>query len=98
MNIITKKTLLGTTGVAAAALMVGGFATPAMADTSHSADTTSTWTTTTTSLFESLDLLGDISNSSPIVVAPEIGDISTGDVSAPIGNGSGSSARLSELK
>jgi hypothetical protein len=95
MNIITKKTILGTTGVAAAALMVGGFAAPAMADTSH--ESTSTWTTTSTSLFESLDrivALGDVSNSSPIVVAPEVstGDVLSGDVTAPVASGNETSA------
>ena len=92
MNKITKKTVLGTTGVAAAALLVGGFAAPAMADTSS--DTESTWTTTNTSILESLDRIigiGDIS--SPVVVAPDVstGDVLSGDVTAPVGSGNDTS-------
>jgi len=92
MNNITKKTILGTTGVAAAAFMVAGFAAPAMADTTSSHDTTSSWSQTTTSLLDNVSaIVGDISTSSPVVVAPEIGDIGSGnaigsgnDVTAPI--------------
>jgi len=95
MNNITKKTILGTTGVAAAAFMVAGFAAPAMADTTSSHDTTSSWSQTTTSLLDNVSaIVGDISTSSPVVVAPEIGDIGSGnavgsgnDITAPIASG-----------
>ena len=79
MNKISKKTAFGLTGAAAATLMVAGFAAPAMADdttTNHSADTTSTATSLTTGLSD-LFRVGDVSNSSPVVLAPEVG---TGDI------------------
>lgn len=90
MNKMTKKTAFGLTGVAAATLMVAGLATPAMAD-----DTTSSWDTTTTSTsLADLFRTGDVSNSSPIVLAPSVGDVGNGnhllsgnDVSAPVASG-----------
>jgi len=94
MNKITKKTAFGLTGAAAATLMVAGFAAPAMAD-----DTTSSWDYSTTSTSTSLaDLfrVGDVSNDSPVVLAPSVGtgDVLSGnalasgnDVSAPVGSG-----------
>jgi hypothetical protein len=94
MNKITKKTAFGLTGAAAATLMVAGFAAPAMAD-----DTTSSWDYSTTSTSTSLaDLfrVGDVSNDSPVVLAPSVdtGDLLSGnalasgnDVSAPVASG-----------
>ena len=94
MNNITKKTAFGVTGVAAATLLVAGFATPAMAD-----DTTSSWDYSTTSTSTNLaDLFrtGDVSNESPVVLAPSVdaGDVLSGnallsgnDVSAPVASG-----------
>ena len=94
MNKITKKTAFGLTGAAAATLMVAGFAAPAMAD-----DTTSSWDYSTTSTSTSLaDLfrVGDVSNDSPVVLAPSVGtgDVLSGnallsgnDVSAPVASG-----------
>ena len=94
MNNITKKTAFGVTGVAAATLLVAGFATPAMAD-----DTTSSWDYSTTSTSTNLaDLFrtGDFSNESPVVLAPSVdaGDVLSGnallsgnDVSAPVASG-----------
>ena len=94
MNNITKKTAFGVTGVAAATLMVAGFATPAMAD-----DTTSSYdyssTSTSTNLAD-LFRVGDVSNESPLVLAPSVdaGDVLSGnallsgnDVSAPVASG-----------
>ena len=94
MNNITKKTAFGVTGVAAATLMVAGFATPAMAD-----DTTSSYdyssTSTSTNLAD-LFRVGDVSNESPVVLAPSVdaGDVLSGnallsgnDVSAPVASG-----------
>jgi len=94
MNNITKKTAFGVTGVAAATLMVAGFATPAMAD-----DTTSSYdyssTSTSTNLAD-LFRVGDVSNESPVVLAPSVdaGDVFSGnallsgnDVSAPVASG-----------
>ena len=99
MNNITKKTAFGVTGAAAAAtLMVAGFAAPAMAD-----DTTSSFdyssTSTSTNLAD-LFRVGDVSNDSPIVLAPSVdaGDVLSGnallsgnDVSAPIASGNDTS-------
>ena len=94
MSTMTKKTALGITGAAAATLMVAGFATPAMAD-----DTTSSWdysssTSTTATSLADLFRTGDVSNDSPIVLAPSIGDVGNGnallsgnDVSAPVASG-----------
>ena len=94
MNNITKKTAFGVTGVAAATLMVAGFATPAMAD-----DTTSSYDYSSTSTSTNLaDLFrtGDVSNDSPVVLAPAVdaGDVLSGnallsgnDVSAPVASG-----------
>ncbi len=94
MNKITKKTAFGLTGAAAATLMVAGFAAPAMAD-----DTTSSWDYSSTSTSTNLaDLFrtGDVSNDSPVVLAPSVdaGDVLSGnallsgnDVSAPVASG-----------
>lgn len=77
-----KKTILASTGAAAAAvLIVGAFGAPAMADTTSSHDSTSSWTQTTTDLTSTIEgIVGDISNSSPVVVAPSVGDIGVGDI------------------
>jgi len=94
MNNITKKTAFGIAGAAAATLMVAGFASPAMAD-----DTTSSWDYSSTSTSTNLaDLFrtGDVSNDSPVVLAPSVdaGDVLSGnallsgnDVSAPVASG-----------
>ena len=97
MNKISKKTAFGLTGAAAATLMVAGFAAPAMADdsTSYSADTTTTATSLTAGLSD-LFRTGDVSNSSPLVLAPSIdaGGVLNGspllsgnDVQAPVASG-----------
>jgi len=94
MNKMTKKTAFGITGAAAATLMVAGFAAPAMAD-----DTTSSWdysssTSTTSATLADLFRTGDVSNDSPIVLAPSIGDVGNGnhllsgnEVNAPVASG-----------
>lgn len=95
----TKKTAFGLAGAAGAALLTVGFASPAMADTntehSESTDSSSTVThiLTGTELREIFGI-GDISNASPIVLAPEVGDVGSGnaigsgnDVTAPIASG-----------
>jgi len=94
MNTMTKKTAFGFTGAAAVTLVVASFAAPAMAD-----DTSSTWdyssraTSTTTSLSDLLRT-GGVSNDSPFVIAPSVGDVGSGnavlsgnDVSAPVASG-----------
>ncbi len=98
MNKISKKTAFGLTGAAAATLMVAGFAAPAMADdttTNHSADTTTTATSLTAGLSD-LFRTGDVSNSSPLVLAPSVdaGGVLNGnallsgnDVQAPVASG-----------
>ena len=110
MNKITKKTVFGTIGVAAAGLLALGAAAPAMASTGSD----STWDTTTSSysstswmkndahlLTDLTGSIGDVSNDSPIVIAPEVGvgdilggDIASGnavasgnDVTAPVASG-----------
>jgi hypothetical protein len=77
MNKLTKNTVISATGVAAAALMVGAFAAPAMASTGHdwSGDNTSTSVSKWYSYAQHSST--DISNVSPVVVAPEV---SVGDV------------------
>lgn len=100
MNNITKKTAFGITGAAAAALMVAGFAAPAMADdTASSWDHSTTSTSTSTSLAD-LFRTGDVSNDSPVVLAPSVdaGDVLSGnallsgnDVSAPLASGNDTS-------
>lgn len=96
MNKMTKKTAFGITGAAAATLMVVGFAGPAMADDSSSSDYTSSSTSTTATSLSDLFRTGDVSNSSPFVLAPSVdtGDIGSGnallsgnDVSAPVASG-----------
>jgi len=94
MNKMTKKTAFGITGAAAATIMVAGFATPAMAD-----DTTSSWdysssTSTTSTSLADLFRTGDVSNDSPIVLAPSVGDVGNGnhllsgnEVNAPVASG-----------
>ena len=96
MNKMTKKTAFGVTGAAAATMLVAGFASPAMAD-----DTSSSWdyssqasTTSTSTSFADFFRTGDLSNESPIVLAPSIGDVGNGnhllsgnDVSAPVASG-----------
>lgn len=88
MNNVTKKTAFGITGVAAATLMVAGFAAPAMADDTTSEYTSSTSATSLTSSLSDLFRTGDVS--SPIVLAPSVSDIGNGallsgnDVSAPV--------------
>ena len=93
MNNITKKTAFGLTGAAAAALLVTGFAAPAMADDISSSDHySSTSSTNLADLFR----VGDVSNDSPIVLAPSVGtgDVLSGnavasgnDVTAPVASG-----------
>ena len=94
MNNITKKTAFGITGVAAATLLVGGFAAPAMADDVTSSNDYSS-TSTSTNLAD-LFRTGDFSNESPVVLAPSVdaGDVLSGnallsgnDVSAPVASG-----------
>jgi hypothetical protein len=84
MDKITKTTAFGVTGAAAAALMVAGFAAPAMAD-DVSSDYTSSTTTTATDLSD-LFAIGDVSNDAPVLLAPSV---SVGDVAnvSDIGNG-----------
>jgi hypothetical protein len=70
MNNITKKTAFGITGAAAAALLIAGAATPAMASDEYSS---SKWKSYSS----------DSHNSSPVVVAPDVdllgGGIANGD-------------------
>jgi len=88
MNKMTKKTAFGITSVAAAAVMVAGFAAPAMADDTTSEYSSSTSATSLTSSLSDLFRSGDVS--SPIVLAPSVSDIGNGallsgnDVSAPV--------------
>jgi hypothetical protein len=92
MNKITKKTAFGLTGAAAATLMVAGFAAPAMADDQTSSNDYSSTSTNLADLFR----IGDISNDSPVVLAPSVdaGDVLSGnalasgnDVAAPVASG-----------
>lgn len=92
MNNITKKTAFGLTGAAAATLLVAGFATPAMADDVSSSHDYSSTSTNLADLFR----VGDVSNDSPIVLAPSVGtgDVLSGnavasgnDVTAPVASG-----------
>lgn len=76
MNKITKKSAFGVIGVAAAGLLALGAAAPAMASTtshhdSGSSYSSASWTKSYT------HLVGDISNETPVVVAPQLG---VGDV------------------
>ena len=70
-----KKTAFGITGAAAAALLTLGAVSPAMAD-----DTTTTATRALGDISVG-HLLGDVSTSSPVVVAPSVdtGDIASGN-------------------
>lgn len=121
MNKITKKTAFGITGAAAATLLVGGLTAPAMAAPQHSVSH-GDWTSTSAELSQ-LDLLesvgvntdllgdvtgGDVSNESPVVVAPEVGvgDIGSGNaigsgnetaIGNNIGNGNDVGASVSDV-
>src|SRR5690606_13841835 len=116
-----KKTAFGITGAAAATLLVGGLTAPAMAAPQHSmshGDSTSTSTELSQfDLLESVDLNndllgdisgGDVSNESPVVVAPEVGvgDIGSGNaigsgnetaIGNDIGNGNDVGANVSDV-
>lgn len=78
----TKKTAFGILGVAATAALVAGASVPAMAD-DHDSSTSATHTMT--EILRTLDL----SNASPIVIAPQVGtgDILGGDILSNNGNG-----------
>ncbi|GAB3134666.1 hypothetical protein [Marisediminicola antarctica] len=100
MNIFTKKSPFGAIAVAGSGLIIAGAAAPAMASTSSEqigSLTSSSDSTAQAGLLENLsvgDLTsnfgltgGELSNSSPLVFAPEVsigpvetGDVSTGDV------------------
>jgi hypothetical protein len=89
MNNITKKTAFGITTVAAGALLVGGFAAPAMAASDTDSSTSTTSTTSSASQLNDLDLQalrdlafssGDLTTNAPLVLAPSIGDIGGGDL------------------
>lgn len=91
----TKKTAFGLTAATGAALLTVGFAAPAMADTQSSStdsnDTTATSALNDANLLDSAAIhdifgIGDLSNSSPLVLAPQIGDIASGSV-GDIGSG-----------
>ncbi|WP_394771408.1 hypothetical protein [Lacisediminihabitans sp.] len=122
MNNTTKKTAFGIAGVAAAALLTIGMATPAMASSndSHTANGTATQTRLLgdvtgalggtdvdgngiglSNFLRGANLGGSASNSSPVVLAPQVGvgDVASGgvlngsavasdnDVAAPIASG-----------
>jgi hypothetical protein len=120
MNKITKKTAFGIVGASAATLLVGGFAAPAMAGTSDShtpmdsiSGTSSETTQTHLDLLDDIglqggDILGDISNESPVVLAPEVGvgDIGSGNaigsgndtaIGNNLGNGNDVGANVSDI-
>lgn len=91
----TKKTALVLTGAAAAGLLTLGAVAPAMADSGD--DNSSSSTTSATKILGDVtahDFLGDVSNSSPVGIAPQVGDVASGnavgsgnDVSAPLVSG-----------
>ncbi|WBU37046.1 hypothetical protein [Homoserinibacter sp. YIM 151385] len=100
----TKKTAFGIVGAAGAALLTVGFASPAMAatdvETNDSHDSTATHLLSG-SEFTDLFGIGDVTNASPIALAPEIstGDIASGnatasgnDVTAPVASGNETNA------
>jgi hypothetical protein len=95
----TKKTALGITGATAAALLTVGAVAPAMADDTTSSDTTTTAVRALGDTWLTSHLIGDVSNESPVVVAPSVdtGDIASGNAMAS-GNdtavGSGNTANV----
>jgi hypothetical protein len=89
MNNITKKTAFGITTVAAGALLVGGFAAPAMAASDTDSSTSTKSTTSSASQLNDLDLQalrdlafssGDLTANTPLVLAPSVGNIGGGDL------------------
>jgi hypothetical protein len=81
----TKKIALGITGATAAALLTVGAVAPAMADDhTSSSDTTTTAVRALGDTWLTNHLVGDVSNESPVVVAPSVdtGDIASGNAVA----------------
>ena len=86
----TKKTTAGVAAIAAAGLLAVGVAMPATADTTSVDSSTSERSSTTdtaTNILDSIEAVlnggditggitgGDLSNESPVVIAPQTGDI-----------------------
>jgi hypothetical protein len=95
--IMMKKTAFGITGVAAAALLTIGAATPAFATgvgDHHGSDGSQSYSSSTTSSSKSFDVRTadytyELQNWTPIVVAPtvNVGDVASGDLSGnEVGN------------
>lgn len=95
----TQKTRLVLTGAAAAGLLAFGAVAPAIADSGD--DNSSFTSTSATKLLGDVaahDLLGDVTNGTPVVIAPQVGDIGSGNavgsgngVTAPVLSGNGTS-------